>query len=194
MTAETENPIDRSNLNFADVVRENFLFLNDYGLLEVEATPSLVRYKNACVEVDIYHGRSSFELGFGITQEGVRYSLPEFMRLKDPELEQQYRYPAVTTQAALKTFVAKTADLVRQHCIRGLACDLTVFLELSNQRKIWIEKYAFEVSVRQLRPKAYEAFRQKKYREATELYKQIESSLTATEAKKLAIANERSSI
>jgi hypothetical protein len=194
MIAKTKHQVDRSSLNFADVVKVTFSFLREYGLLEVEATPSLVRYKTTCVEVDIYHGRSSFELGFGITQEGVRYSLPEFMRLKDPELEQQYRYPTVTTQAALKKFLEKTADLVQTYCIRGLACDSTVFQQLSAQRIIWRKKFALEVMVYQIRPKAYEAFRQKKYGEAAELYKQIESSLTATEAKKLAIANERSSI
>ena len=45
---------DRAHLNFQSAVREKFAFLNDLGFSEIEALPTLVRYRKDDVEVDVY--------------------------------------------------------------------------------------------------------------------------------------------
>lgn len=187
-----DSGVDRTNLNFSNLVKERFAFLSDLGFVEVESLPTLVLYRNGEIDVDVYHGRRSYEIGFGVTRQGVRYSFPEFIRLTDPEFEEQYRYPTATTQKVLADGLTKTAELVKQYCIKALRGDSAFFTMLESQRKLWIEKYAFDVTVRQVRPKAHEAFRLGKYREAAELYKQIEPALSPAERKKLVVAEERS--
>lgn len=190
MSTNDASGVDRANLNFANLVKERFAFLSDLGFVKVESLPTLVLYRNGDIDVDVYHGQRSYEIGFGITRQGVRYSLSEFIRSIDPELAKQYCYPTATTQEILAEGLTKTAELTKRYCIKALQGDPAVFITLGNQRKLWAEKYAFEVMVRQLRPKAHEAFRLGKYREAAELYRQIESVLNPTERKKLTYAEE----
>ena len=187
-TAEAE----RISLNFANLAQETFAFLCDFGFVEVESLPTMVLYRKGGIEVDVYHGRRSYEIGFGITHDGVRYSLPEFIRVTDPEFEEQYRYPTATTQEALTQGLMKTAELVKHYGMQALQGVPAFFAILESQRKSWTEKYAFDVMARQVRPKANEAFRLGKYREAAEFYKRIESCLSPAEIKKLALAEERS--
>ena len=192
MSANSASEVERTDLNFANLVKERFAFLYDLSFAEVESLPTMVLYRKGDIEVDVYHSRRSYEIGFGITREGVRYSLGEFMRVIDPEFGKQYRCPAARTQDVLAEGLTKTAELVRRYSMRALQGDPAFFTILKSQRKSWIEKYAFDVMARQLRPKAHEAFRLGKYREAAELYKRIESCLSPTEIKKLATAEERS--
>ncbi|MCG3188108.1 MAG: hypothetical protein IOMNBAOH_02832 [Rhodocyclaceae bacterium] len=191
MSTHGASGVDRTNLNFANLVKERFAFLSDLGFVEVESLPTLVLYRNGDIDVDVYHGRRSYEIGFGITRQGVRYSLSEFIRSSDPEFAEQYRYPTATTQEVLVDGLTRTAELVKRYCIKALQGNPAFFSTLGSQRKLWAEKYAFDVMVGQLRPKAHEAFRLSKYREAAELYRKIESALSPAERKKLAIAEER---
>jgi hypothetical protein len=182
---------ERKNLNFVNLVKNKFQFLVDLGFSEVESLPTMVLYRKCDVEVDVYHGRMSYEIGFGVKRNGVRYSLSELMRIPDPELSEKYRYPTATTQEVIAQGLTKTVELVKRYSMQALQDDSKFFLELESQRKSWAEKYAFQVTVGQLRPKAYEYFRLGKYREAAELYKRIESCLSPVEIKKLAFAEER---
>lgn len=192
MSTKNAFEVERTNLNFANLVKEKFAFLHDIGFVEVESLPTMVLYRKGDIEVDVYHGRRSYEIGFGVTREGVRYSLSEFMRVTDPEFEKQYRYPTATTQYVLAKGLTKTAEFVKRYSMQALQGDPAFFTILKSQRKSWGEKYAFDVMAGQLRPKAHEAFRLGKYREAAELYKRIESCLSPVEIKKLTIAEERS--
>lgn len=194
MSTNGASGVERANLNFANLVKERFAFLSDLGFVEVESLPTLVFYRNGDIGVDVYHGRRSYEIGFGITRQGVRYSLSEFIRSTDPEFAEQYRYPTATAQEVLADGITKTAELAKRYCIKALQGDPAFFTTLGSQRKLWAEKYAFDVMAEQLRPKAHEAFRLGRYREAAELYRQIESVLSPAERKKLAIAEERSHV
>jgi hypothetical protein len=192
MSTNSASGVERENLNFANLVKERFAFLRDLGFVDIESLPTILRYRKGDIEVDVYHGRRSYEIGFGITGQGVRYSMSEFIRAIDPEFAEQYRYPTATTQEILAEGLTKTAALVKRYCMQALQGDPAFFKMLEIQRKSWAEKYAFDVMAGQLRPKAHEAFRLGKYREAAELYKRIESCLSPAELKKLAIAEERS--
>ncbi|HMV12472.1 MAG TPA: hypothetical protein PJ996_05910, partial [Nitrosomonas sp.] len=69
--------------------------------------------------------------------------------------------------------------------------DPKYFQMLERQRELWSKEYSLEVLARQLRPKANQAFRQKDYVKAVELYSQFRGCLSLAEIKKLSIAKER---
>lgn len=181
----------RKRLNFAHAVRQRFAFLEDLGFLEVESLPTLVRYRKEKLEVALYHGRQSFELGLEIDRDGSRYSIPELIGVADIEAAKHYRNYAATTSAGIVEGLNQLAQLVMHYGDRALRGDPAFFAMLEDRRKSWSEGYALDVLARQLRPKAQAAFQKGNYREAAELYERIRPRLSAVEEKKLALAKER---
>jgi hypothetical protein len=192
MSASNEVGQGRTGLKFADSVSERFAFLGDLGFSEIESLPTIVRYQQGELEIDIYHGRQSYEVGFGITRHGVRYTISELVRAADPDAAARYRNYAATTPDGVAEGLTRLAELVRRYGRRALRDDPRFFATLDKQKKSWREEYALDVLAGQLRPKADAAFRNRDYREAAELYEKIRPRLTATELKKLALAKERS--
>jgi hypothetical protein len=56
----------RGHLGFPQAVRDAFRFLQTFGFKEVGADDTIVRYATERVFLNIYHGRSSYELGIEI--------------------------------------------------------------------------------------------------------------------------------
>jgi len=185
---------ERMHLRFASAVTEMFAFLEDLGFSIVEQSTTLVRYRKGNLEVDVYHGRQSYELGFELIHHGVRCSMSEILAFTDPEIAKQYRNFAAITQEGLNGGLARLAGLAKRCAQRALASDPEFFQALEKRRKSWGERYALEVLEEQLGPKADEAFRRGNYREAAELYERIRSHLSPLELKKLAVAKERGSV
>jgi hypothetical protein len=182
---------ERTRLNFADVVARRFEFLADRGFVEAEALPTIVRYRKGDLELSIYHGRRSFEVGFEIGHADERYSMSEIVRATDPEAAEQYRNAAATTAPELATAVDRLADLASRYAERALRDDPVFFADLRQQRKAWSEAYAMDVLAQQIRPKAETAFREGRYQDAAELYGRIRERLTQTEIRKLDVARQR---
>jgi hypothetical protein len=180
-----------NNLHFLDAVRERFAFLGTLGFSEVESLPTLVRYQKRDIEVRVYHGRSSFELGFQLDRDGTSVSLGELIRLTDEEAADGYRNYAATTPERIRTGLALLANLVQKYAERALRGEADVFEKLHRQRQAWGERYAQEVCATHLRPRAEAAFRQGNYRQAAELYEQMRPQLSPVELKKLSLAKRR---
>lgn len=192
MEAEMEIGRERTRLNFAGAVRKRFAFLGDHGFTETESLPTIVRYRKGDLEIDVYHGRQSFEVGFGIARQGVRYSLSELIRAADPAAAEQYRNEAANTPKGIAKAVAHLQESVKRFGERALQGDAEYFSALELQRKSWGDGYALDVLEAQVRPKAEAAFREGDYRQAAELYERIRARLSVVELKKLALARERS--
>jgi hypothetical protein len=191
MTYFRENGDD--SLDFERAAKAAFAFLNTLGFSEIQSLPTLIRYRNGEIEVDVYHGRKSYELGVGITRHGVRYSLSEFIRAADPELARRYRNPTATEREGIRPALDQVAQILQRYGARALRGDPAFFTELVREGKHWSHEYALEVLARQLRPLAHEAFRLGKYSEAARLYSQFQTLLSPAEQKKLATAIKRSS-
>jgi hypothetical protein len=84
--------------------------------------------------------------------------------------------------------LAQLETLAKRYGEQALRENSEIFIALDNERKLWSERYANEVLDGQLRPKAYAAFRQHKYRQAAEMYERMEPRLSPVELKKLAFA------
>ena len=57
---------DRWQLGFVPAVHEAFSFLEDRGFRIVEESPVRVVYRSPAVEVRVWHGRGSYELGLSL--------------------------------------------------------------------------------------------------------------------------------
>jgi hypothetical protein len=183
---------DRSQLHFVRKAQEFFLFLIDEGFTEVEASPTLVRYRKGDVEVDVYHGRKSYEIGGGVTISGTRYAMSEIMRARDPVAAKAYRNTLATTPERVVVGLEELSALMQRYSSVALCGDSLFFSALEKQRIRWAEEYALDVLADQLRPQAEDAFRRGDYSKAAELYDRIRGRLSPAEAKKLTLAEERS--
>ncbi|GFO77903.1 hypothetical protein BPLS_P6638 [Bathymodiolus platifrons methanotrophic gill symbiont] len=184
-TAELMDMADRSHFNLEKKVREAFVFLSNLGFSEIESLPTLVRYQNGGIEVDIYHGRQSYEIGAGISVFGARYSISEIIQASDPGMFKQFRYAMTTTPEGVTSALEELSLLMNRYANTALEGDQKFIMVLEKQRKQWSEDYALDVLAKQLRPKASEAFRQKDYSTATDLYSRIRKCLSTAELKKL---------
>ena len=182
---------DRSHLNFGEKVRKMFAFLEDLGFSAIEFLPTLVRYQNSDIdiEVDVYHGRQSYEIGAGITVSGMRYSISEILQANDPEAHKQFRYSMATTSEGVNTALEELSLLMKRYGDAALKGESQFVATIEAQRKKWSENYAMNVLVSQLLPKANDAFRQKDYTTAVDLYSRIRECLSSAELKKLDFAN-----
>ena len=193
MTFDTDTPtsMDRSGFRFPEQVHAAFGFLNSMGFTEVEVLPTLVRYQNKGLEVEIFHGRRSYEVDAGITGHGVRYSIAEVVEVDGPGATHKYRPRVARTPDALAPALEELCRMMKIHGARALGDDPMFFSMLARHRDQWAKDLELDVLARQLRPKAEEAFRLGHYEFAANLYGRFRARLTPAEAKKLAIAESR---
>jgi hypothetical protein len=183
---------ERAGLHFERKVRGAFLFLEEMGFAEVEAKPTLVRYQKGHVEVDVFHGRQSCEVGAGVTVLGVRYAMAEIIRTADRAAAKTYRQAVATTPEGVANGLEELSSLMRRYGVDALNGNRQFLSVLAKQREHWSEDYALDVLADQLRPRAEEAFRRRDYVMAAELYARIKERLTRAEVTKLEIAQSRS--
>jgi hypothetical protein len=176
------------HFNFDLKAKETFAFLLDQDFSVIEELPTLIRYKKDGIEVDVFHGRQSYEIGAGISGFGTRYAMSEIIRANDPEVARRYRDAVATTPEAVASALEELGYLMKSYGSRALNGDPHFFTELGQQRKLWSKDYALDVLTEQLRPKAADAFRRRDYATAAELYTRIRSRLSPAEIKKLAFA------
>jgi hypothetical protein len=194
MTQEerTVSEQDRKNLDFENAARQRFTFLNELGFSEVEALPTLLRYQKGSVEVDVYHGRRSYEIGAGVSHLGSRYAIAEIIRSVDSTAAKNYRNPIASTREGVVAGLEELRSQMHRYGSAALQGDPKFFSVLKEKQKVWAEEYWLDGLTSQLRPQADEAFRRGDYSKAAELYARIRSRLGPAELKKLTLAEERS--
>ena len=144
------------------------------------------------LEVDVYWGRKSYEVGAGVSFDGERYALSELIYLVNPQLADQYRNPTAATVDLLEPVVVRVTDMLKAYGAAAFANAETVETQLRKQRPLRIHEFALDSLARATRPAADEAFRSRDFAKAAELYSKIEERLSEAERKKLAYARSRS--
>jgi hypothetical protein len=184
----------REKLDFATTVEEAFCFLGDYGFRLRSSESTILRYASERVFVNVYHGRSSYELGIEVGPlqiggaHGQGYPLGAFVRLADPNEAARLRYFMATTQHEVRIGVERLAHQVKHYVRRALVGDQVVFTDLARQQEELSQRYAAEVLAGQMRPLAEEAFRVREYERVIEVLSKIEGELTPAEKRKLEYA------
>lgn len=191
----TEPSLDRSSLGFTEEVLSAFNFLiEEYGFRCVKAEPTFVRYESPRVFVNIYHGRSSYELGVeigqlaGATNQEEPFSISEVIELAGAQEETGYTFFQASTAERIRRFVPKLAEYVRKYAAAALIGDPITYDALREIQWRRSEMYLKEMRLSQIRPEADRAWRAKDYVRLVKLYSSIQESLTPSERKRLEYA------
>jgi len=176
---------------FPMLARSAFSFLYELGFVEMASSSSLLLLRKNEIDVDIYHGRRSCELGAGVSNKGARFSISEITAVVDPAAAEKYSVRSGRTRNEVENGLNELGDLLRLHGDRALSGDHEFFSLLERQRVHWAENFEGDVLARQIRPKAEEAFRLGDYSKAAELYGRIKNRLSAMEEKKRSLAELR---
>lgn len=190
----TEGVTDRSVLRFAEEVKDCFSFLEALGFRRVRSEPTFVRFESPRANINVYHGRRSFEIGLEIESASSptdAYSFPEILRLVDRNQGDQYKYYATHTAQGVTEGVGKLAELFQRCIAAGILNDKQLFSRLKVQQKEIAAKYALEVELRQARRQSESAWHRKDYAAVVKALKPLRAALTATEVRKLEFAEKQ---
>lgn len=187
---------DRERLGFKEQVLKHFNYLTEeYGFRCVEAKVTFVRYESKEVFVNVYHGRSSFELGFeiGLLLKNCdnferKVTLSEIMELAG---EADSSFCQASNKEGVEKCVSKIAGLVRQHAVNALKGDRSTFELLFDIQHQKSDRYIKSMELERMREKAEEAWHSKKYHEVVKTYEPFKGDLTPSEMKKLEYARKK---
>ncbi len=190
MCKSTNTITQREQFNFIEAVRPQFSWLSTYGFHCVREESTFVRYESNTSFLNIYHGRSSYEVDaeYGELSDSQSYPVYALIRLSDPKEAENYRSYTAITPDAVMAGVKKLSTILKKYAESFLNDAPNIFGKLAKQQKECAKELALEVLSKQVRPKAEEAFRNKNYVEAAKLYESIESELSTSECKKLEYA------
>ena len=190
---------DRAELGFSEAVLSAFAFLTKEYAFHLETlTPTLVRFESPSLFVNIYHGRSSYELGFEVGQradeprkEESKFSLGDILDLMDENVSCNYAPPQASTANSVRAFVPKLATLVQTYAGPVLRGDAGVFERLEGIQTKKSQDLLRDWKLKEVREKAESAWRRRDYAKLVSLFESVQQSLTPAEAKKLDYAKKR---
>lgn len=191
MRRSAEEMSDRTQFDFENIVRERFSFLAEFGFCETETGATIVRYRKGPIGLDIYHGPRSYEVGVELRRGREWYPADWAIGVADPDAYRSYRRPAATTKAALIWAVDRQACIVRRYVEPALRGERSFFRRLRMVGEANARQLAIDVRVSQVRPRAAQAFRDRRYADAVKLYESIDDWLTVAERAKLKAARRR---
>jgi hypothetical protein len=189
---------ERSCLHFPEEVRFHFNYLvdrHDFCCVVVKST--FVRYESNNIFINIYHGRSSYEIGLEIGQLGSSgkpeeaFNISWLIKLVDPQRAADYKLYVAKTTDLVRKGVFQLCELFKKYAGKAIFADESTFTLLAKQTGDWKKSYAKEVLASQVRPKANAAFSNRNYGDAVCLYESIFSELTPAELKKLEFAQKQ---
>ena len=123
----------QGRLGFTESAQSTFAFLTEFGLNVVRTEATLVRLESAEVFVQVFHGRSSYQVGLelGRVGRGEWYSLYEVLSALAPAMVERAR--CQTREAdVLRTCLESIAQVLRTSCQPLLAGDDDAFAELDS--------------------------------------------------------------
>ncbi|MYD99128.1 MAG: hypothetical protein F4X98_17310 [Gammaproteobacteria bacterium] len=189
--AMDESAGERAGLDFENIVRERFSFLSEFGFSEVEAGPTIIRYRKGRLGVNVYHGRRSYEIGVELVRGRECFSIELAIGVVDRDAYRKYRVPAARTKSAIIVSVERQACVVRTYAEPALRGKRKFFRQLESFGEANARRLAVDSFVAQVRPKAAEAFRERRYADAVTLYESMCDHLTVAESAKLKSARRR---
>lgn len=185
---------NKSGLGFREEVRKKFSFLLELGFVEVVALETMLRFKKGEVEIAVYHGRKSFEIGLEIIGFGIEASLSEVLIAAGAENAKSFYRPTATNFSQLVSGLDMLSSLLLKYGRPIFLGDRAYFSKLEGLILQLSEEYALDVLAKQIKPQADLAFRNKDYEKAVDLYGRIRKRLGPVEEKKLEFALKRKSI
>jgi hypothetical protein len=190
----------RARLNFEPAVLKSFSFLSTFGLHPVKQNPTFVRYESREVFVNVYHGRSSYELGIEVGRRGdpaLPVSHTEMVYAAgaaDAEGFGRHVMFQVGTPEGVAEFVPKLAKLLERYGSSLLSAQEDAFGKIQERRPQIAAQYEKEVRLSNVRAKAEAAWHAKNYAKVVEQFSPVQSDLTEVEALRLSYAQKHLSV
>lgn len=188
---------ERGALDFESVAIDVFSFLEtDNGFRCIHRSPTHVRFESDTVFVNVYHGRSSYELGVEVGRladgEDSRFRLPTIVAaLGDGEKEPKSFFQA-SEREAVRSCLAQLGGLVKSYCTDLLRGDEEAFRRVQRVAERIGDELTEHYAHAPLRRKAEAFWAEKKYVDALLIYEQFSDSLTPIERKRVAFAKRHS--
>lgn len=187
----------REGLGFLPTAKRAFQFLKDYGFRIARETATLLAYRGPNGSINVFHGRSSYEIGVELRSGGIDdekyYSVGTLIALTDSKESVKYYHPSANTQETVERFVNEQAQILRIYGQRIFAGDTTIWAELERIQRERSSEYWAEMNFRGVGEKANQAFRERRYDEVVRVLSEFEDRLTPSQKKKFEYAKAHSS-
>jgi hypothetical protein len=183
---------ERARLGFVDEVLAAFDFLtSEYGFRLVKVEVTFVRYETTEVFVNVYHGRSSYELGVEIGRFADmvgsferKFTLGDIIDWAGAKAETNFTFAMASSPEKVKYWMPRLAALVRKYAGKALRGDALTFAQLRDMARA----YQKQDTLRRMRAEVEEAWHAKDYAKVVELYEPVRDDLSPAEIKKLEYA------
>lgn len=187
----------RAGLRFPEMVHKYFSFLELHGFHCVKSLSTYVRFESPPLFINIYHGRSSFEIGveLGVIGEHDKvgnypYSLSALLEVARYPKAEEYRDFATHTPDGVNEGVKIESELFKNFVLPILN-NPDLFELLKEQRKVRTEKYFKKEKLFYLRRDLDKAWLAKDYPRVVELLRPARKDLDIVQIKKLEYAENR---
>jgi len=195
---KTDSGPDRERLRFEETVLASFDFLGSYGLKPKKKEPTFVRYESKKVFLNVYHGRSSFEIGLelGRRDRPERYGLGYIIASAGKAAWEAEGFGhgtmfQVSSREGVQQLVPKVAGLLKKYGEPFLRGDPEFYDELAKANERASSEYTRRQLVERTRKDADTAWAGKQYARVVDLYQPLREDLTEIETKRLAYAEKK---
>lgn len=187
-----------TDLGLQSQAETHFGFLvSERGYRCVDSSPDRVRFESSSTFIELgFDGNRSFELGLlvgMVASRDVPFTIDEILRFHNAPEAASLSLVQVTTREALARWVAKLSAALRAYGSELIDGDEVRFAALARQRQKEVQDYAIERDLQAARAEAELAWQKSDYASVIRVLKPLRSALTASELKKLEIAEQRMS-
>jgi hypothetical protein len=189
---------DRTQLHFREEAEVAFRFLErDYGFRLVENDETSLRYESPeGVFVNVYHGRSSYELKFEVGRldsaaTDERFYPVDFVELSGVSEESFFQ---ASNAERVRRYLPELARVLAEHGSSALRGDPFVFKRLRDIQASRSDSLLLSWKLADARAEADAAWRDKNYSRVVQAYEPLKEHLMPSERKKLDYAKSHSAL
>lgn len=177
---------EEGRLGFTALALHAFEFLQHRKFAVTLADPTLVRFESPSIIVNVYHGRSSFQLGVELErpEHGERFSGHELLTAMAPDQADRARCQAVTRDV-LERCIEALAEVVRARCQLLLDNDEDAFKRLRSIVDPARQSATLQAQFGAMIDRADKAWEEKRFQVAAELYSKAQPALDVTRRRRL---------
>jgi len=183
---------ENGRLGFVAAALKAFAFLEDLGFSVVRREPTLLRFESESVFINVYHGRSSYQVGLelGRLQGDELYSLHEVLSGMAPNDLDRARCQTVDP-ATLVRCLTSIAETVKRNCQLLLVGNDKAFRRLNSVVSPMREATTLQAKFGAILDRADQAWEQKNLSEAASLYERAAPALDETRRRRLEYLHSR---
>ena len=185
---------EREKLGFAATAEDAFRFLvQDFDFRMVSRAPTLVRYESQAVFVNIYHGRSSYEIGIEVGPRATvpgeaeeRFMLADILETCGEPGGAAFRQ--AETVEEVSRYLYELAELAKKYGVAAFRGEKEFYLQLRETQTRLSREFLFAQGLRRALSVASEAFGRGDYRRVVAELRPFSRYLDKEDARRLADA------